>query len=87
MRGALKDVERGVNYGQNIKENLAVQNEKMRGALSKNQEVFGDLNLGNSLLTDLEKRRLRDRNICKVVCILGTSIITVLLFCKFYFHK
>jgi hypothetical protein len=87
LKGALKDVDRGMSYGKNIKENLASQNEKMRGALDKNKEVFGDLNLGNSLLTDLEKRRQRDRSICKVVCVLGTSIITVLLFYKYYFHK
>lgn len=59
----------------------------MRGALDKNKEVFGDLNLGNSLLTDLEKRKQRDRAICKIVCVVGMSVVTVLLFLKYYFHK
>lgn len=59
----------------------------MRGALDKNKEVFGDLSLGNSLITDLERRKMRDRLLCKIVCLSGSSVVIVLLFCKYYFHK
>lgn len=87
LRGALKDVELGKSHGVNIQENLVKQNEKLRHALNTNGEVFGDLGLGNSLIIDLERRKMRDRLICKIAFLLAATIIAVLLIVKHFLHK
>lgn len=87
LRGALKDVELGKSHGINIQENLARQNDKMRHALNTNGEIYGDLGLGNSLINDIERRRLRDRMICKIAFLLAATIVTVLLILKHFLHR
>ncbi len=78
------DVEKGIDLGRNISGNIAAQNEKMKKALSTNDEVFGDLSLGSGLINDLERRKTRDRLICKVVVMGGLSIVTTIVLLRFY---
>lgn len=79
LRGAVLEVNRGIEIGRNIQSNLAAQNDKLRKVNSTNDELFGDLSLGHGLIGDLEKRKNRERLLCKFITILGLSVMTVLV--------
>lgn len=83
LRGAARNLGQGLEMGKNIQLNLLDQDNKLKKALNNNSEVFGDLSLGNSLITDLERKRSRDRMVCKVVVMIGLSIIAVIVTLKF----
>lgn len=83
LRQATFEVNRGVDLAKNITSNLASSNEKLRKITNNTDEVFGDLSLSHGLIGDLERRRNRDRLLCKVITIAGLSVLGVLIVGKF----
>lgn len=87
LRRATLDVNRGIELGTNVATNLAAHNEKLRKALHTNAELTGDLSLGTGLISDLEKRKRWEKNLCKIVFFSAAAIVIGFILLRYYWRR
>lgn len=87
LRRATMEVSRGIELGTNVTTNLAAHNEKLRKALGTNVEIAGDLSLGTGLISDLEKRKRWEKNLCKIVFLSAAGIVVGFILLRYYWRK
>lgn len=87
LRRATLEVNRGIELGTNVTTNLAAHNEKLRKALNTNAELTGDLSLGTGLISDLEKRKRWEKNLCKIVFLSAAAIVVGFILLRYYWRR